>query len=161
MQYGSTMLPSAVEGKASGEKESEGVLQVSAREASAHLFDLVARLDRVVNRIRLAPPQPVENGKNSASPGTLDSVLSNIATNVVKAHELMTEIEHLYLPTMKGTIEEIRTQLDAAREVPIEAKEFLRKMLTITDPKHKYWRLDLTIHAQNGGTNGGWTISKL
>lgn len=75
--------------------------------------------------------------------------------------KLMTEIEHLYLPTMKGTIEEIRTQLDAAREVPIEAKEFLRKMLTITDPKHKYWRLDLTIHAQNGGTNGGWTISKL
>ena len=91
MQYGSAGVSGA---SANVVQAAEGVLQVSAREASAHLFELVARLECVVNRIRLAPPQPVENGKNDASPATLASVLSHIATNVVKAHELMTEIEH-------------------------------------------------------------------
>ena len=77
------------------------------------------------------------------------------------AAKLISEIDHLYLPTMKGTVDEIREQLDNAREVPVSAKEFLHDVLNNTDPKHKYWRLDLTMHAHQGGSNGGWTVSRM
>ena len=72
----------------------EGRLQVEARETAVFVDDIGGRLIRVLNRLRVGPPVPIENDKVGAA-NTLEMALARTREAAERAHHLLAEIEGL------------------------------------------------------------------
>ena len=83
-------------GISGAEARSEPRIQLAAREAGGAAHEIANRLDRVLTRLRTAPPRPIEKDRaEMPQPNTLDAAHQNLAAALSRAHDLLSEIEGL------------------------------------------------------------------
>jgi len=85
-------------GQSAAVEASPGRMLVAERDAGNSASEIINRLERLLSRLRVAPPTPVNGGLGTeplVTANTFDRAQQHVAHTLARAHELLREVEEL------------------------------------------------------------------